>query len=349
MKATRREFGTMPDGRKVYAFTLENDNGMSCDVVEFGAILRTLNVPGRDKTYDVVLGQDDLDGVVNRGTYNAIIVGRHANRIAYGKFTIDGVEYQMETREGRTVCHSGRGNYGRRLFVGDCNATDERAMAVLHLHENGEGGLPGEADATVRYILTNDNALTVEYAISCTAPTPINPTNHAFFNMSGHECTSIDDLEVWFDSDFYLPVDPTELPTGEVFKVDGTPFDFRTPTKMGGYLAQVQDVEQLRLCRGYDHNMCINGRGFHKAASCYSEKSGVNMEVWTDLPGIHFYTANWPAKCVGKGGVDYQVQGSLCFETQFYPNASGYSQFPSNIFYPGETMRSKTSFKFNVK
>lgn len=347
MEAIKRKFGTTEDGRDVYAFLLKNDNGAECEIIEFGASIRTLKVPDRNgKLTDVVLGQDDLENAVKNGAYNAIFVGRHANRIAHGRFKIDGKEYRMETVNDRTVCHCGRGNYGRRFFHGDAYCYQDKAVAVLSLHENGEGGLPGSADASVCYTFTNNNELLIDYTIRCTEPSPVNPTNHAFFNLSGHGKGDLEGHMLKAECDFYCPTDRGGLPTGEILKVDGTPFDFREEADVYDRLAHMDENEQLSMSKGYDHNLCIRERGYREAIDCYSKLTGIRLVVSTDMPGVQVYTATWPSRTCGKDGANYRESGSICFETQFYPNASGYSHFPSCIFYPGETMTSRTSFRF---
>lgn len=349
MKCREKVFGKLDSGEEVRLFHLENDEGLEIDIIEYGAIIHRLVVPDRKgERADVVMGQDTLEDYIKKPGFYAAVIGRCANRIANAVFSIDGKEYVLEKNNGSNNLHSGSGNYADKLFRGKLFDSEDKVGVTLYYKDFGRGGFPGTVDVWVTYTLTSEGCLEIRYKAIPDSDTVINLTNHAYFNLSGHDSGSVENHLLQIEADFYLPNDNMALPTGEVFSVKGTDMDFNFPRPIGDGFRSAE--VQLAQFGGYDHNYCLRGRGYRKVAELYDPVSGRGMEVYTDLPGMQLYTTNTAMKnSTGKDGAIYQKHGALCLETQHFPNSVNMSHFPSPIYRAGETYESVTAFKFFAK
>lgn len=345
---TRADFGRMPDGTPVEAFTLRNGNGVEVTAINYGAIITSVRVPDRAGTFgDVVLGFDTLDGYLKGHPYFGTVVGRYGNRIANGQFTLDGRTYKLATNNAPNHLHGGTRGFDK--FVWQAEPLSGRlGVAFSRTSPDGEEGYPGTLKARVVYTLTDRNELRVEYHATTDKATPINLTQHSYFNLAG--AGTILGHELLINADRYTPVDATLIPTGELASVEGTPFDFRTPTAIGKRIDAAH--EQIRNGRGYDHNFVLNrtGEGLQLAARVVEPKTGRMLEVRTTEPGVQFYTGNFlDGTITGKGGRVYEHRTGFCLETQHYPDSPNKPQFPSTILRPGQEHRSETVFAFGVR
>lgn len=341
----QRSFGQNKKGEQATLYTFRNQNGMTMEVTDFGATLYSLLVPDQEGNLcDVVLGYDEPAGYEGpAGTFFGATVGRHANRIGKGRFSLNGKDYQLAINNGSNNLHSGLDFYSFRIWkVRDI--TENSITFYLHSPDQDQG-FPGALDIEVTYTLTEDNAIRIDYDGVPDQDTVINMTNHSYFNLDGHASGDILDQEVWIDADSFTRVDETSVPTGEILPVEGTPMDFRVKKKVGRDIDT--DYEALNIGKGYDHNWVLNNQGeLVKVAELSSDVSGITMEVYTDLPGVQIYTANYVENEVGKGGVVYQPRQGICFETQYYPDAVNHNHFPSPICRAGEVYQTTTIFKF---
>lgn len=349
---TRAPFGTTADGKLVRRFTLTNANGMQVRVITYGAIIQSIRVPGASgRSADVVLGYDSLQGYVDDSPYFGAIVGRYANRIAEGRFTLDGKTYRLATNDGPNHLHGGVRGFDRVLWNGEpFRDGDSVGVALSYVSPDGEEGYPGTLNVQVIYTLTPDNQIVVDYRASATKPTPVNLSQHSYFNLAGAGSGDILDHVFTIDADSYTPVDSTLIPTGEIAPVAGTPFDFRQPTPVGARIGQ--NDTQLRYGRGYDHNWVLSrhGPGLIHAAHVLDPKSGRTLDVFTDQPGLQFYSGNFLDGSIdGKGGLTYAHRGAFCLETQHFPDSPNHANFPSTILRPGGEYRSRTIFGFGIE
>lgn len=341
----KKAFGVNSRGEAATLYTFENKNGMVMEVSDFGATLVSLLIPTPEGKLDVVLGYEDPAGYEGpSGTFFGATVGRNANRIAKGRVVINGVEYQLDKNDnGKNNLHSGFDFQSFRVWkvkgIGDNCIT-------FSLHSpDGDQGYPGALDMDVTYTLTEDNAVKIDYLGVPQADTIINYTNHSYFNLNGHGSGDILKHTVWMDADHYTPANVESIPTGVIASVEDTPMDFRTKKEVGRDIHA--DFEPLIFGNGYDHNWCLNNGGvFAKVAELTGDLSGITMEVYTDLPGVQIYTANFVNNEPGKSGVIYQRRSGICFETQYYPDASNHENFPSSICKAGETYKTSTAYKF---
>ena len=340
-----REFGVNSKGEKATLYTFENANGVVMEVSDFGAALYALLVPDQEgNPCDVVLGYDNPIGYEGPSrTFFGVTVGRNANRIAGGRFSLNGKEYQIDQNQNGNNLHSGEDFYSFRVWnvkeVGDSSIT-----FALH-SPDGDQGYPGAVDIEVKYTLTEDNAVQIDYYAVPEDDTILNMTKHSFFNLNGHASGSILEQEVWVDADAFTPTDKTLIPTGEICPVEGTPMDFREKKMMGRDINE--DYEALRLGGGYDHNWCLNNHGkFAKVAEMSSVLSGITMEVYTDRPGVHIYSGSYLREEVGKQGIVYRKYQGMCFETQYYPDAVNQPNFQSSVCKKGEEYKTTTVYKF---
>ena len=341
----QRSFGKNSKGEAATLFTFENKNGVVMEVSDFGATLYSLVVPDKEGNLcDVVLGYDDPLGYEGpAGTFFGATVGRNANRICKGKYTLNGKEYQLDTNNNGNNLHSGLDFYSFRIWNVK-EATENSITFSLH-SPDGDQGYPGELDMDVTYTLTEDNAVQIDYRGVPEQDTIVNMTNHSYFNLNGHASGNVLEQEVWLDADFFTRADETSIPTGEIVPVEGTPMDFRVKKTVGRDIEE--PYEALVFGRGYDHNWCLNNDGkYAKVAEMSSELSGITMEVYTDLPGVQIYTGNFIFEEVGKGGVIYRQRQGMCFETQYYPDAINHENFPSPICKAGEVYQTRTTYKF---
>ncbi|HVO72673.1 MAG TPA: aldose epimerase family protein [Ignavibacteriaceae bacterium] len=351
-KIEKRLFGTLPDGREVYAYTLKNSSGMKAEIIQFGAIVRTLSVPDRNgKFSDIVLGYDDLKSYENQNAYFGSIVGRYGNRIAKGKFTLDGKDYQLTVNSPPNHLHGGVAGFSKVLWNAQpVDNPENPALKLTYVSKDGEEGYPGTVTITVTYTLTKDNELRIDYKGTTDKTTIFNPTHHSYFNLTGDPTNTILDHELMINADTFTPVDANLIPTGELKKVEGNPFDFRKPEKIGARINEKD--EQLRFGRGYDHNWVLNGynKSVRLSATVYDPKSGRYMEVLTDQPGLQFYSGNFlDGSAKGKNGISYGHRTGLCLEAQVFPDSPNKKNFPSAVLKPGETYHQTTIYKFSTK
>ena len=343
----KSEFGTLEDGTVIEAFTLRNARGAMAKVITYGATLTELWVPDKNgKLGDVVFGFDGLKGYLGSHPYFGSTVGRYANRIAKGKFTLDGKEYTLAINNGPNSLHGGKIGFDRRVWKAEpLREPHAAAVRFTYLSPDGEENYPGNLSVSVTYTLTDENALKLDYSAKTDKATPVNLTNHSYFNLAGSG-GDILGYVLYLNADWFTPVDATLIPTGEIRSVKGTPLDFTKPTPIGAHIAEIKDIG------GYDHNFVINGEpGKLRLAARVSEPtSGRQMEVWTTEPGVQFYSSiGLDGTIVGKGGITYKKYGALCLETQHYPDSPNHPNFPSTILRPGESFHSETIYKFSTK
>lgn len=341
----QRTFGKNSKGQEATLYTFENKNGMVMEVTDFGATLFSLMVPdGKGNLVDVVLGYDDPLGYEGPGgTFFGATVGRNANRIGKGHFVLNGVEYQLDRNNGNNNLHSGLDFQSFRVW--QVKSIGENSITFSIHSPDGDQGYPGALDLDVTYTLTDDNAVRIDYYGVPQADTIINYTNHSYFNLNGHASGPILKHTVWMDADYYTPTAADSVPTGEIAPVEGTPMDFRTKKEVGRDIGQ--DFQALIFGNGYDHNWCLNNNGeLAKVAELTADVTGLTLEVYTDLPGVQIYTANFVNNEQGKGGVVYNPRHGICFETQYYPDAPNHPNFPSSICRAGEVYRTTTVYKF---
>ncbi len=337
------------DGAGTALYTLTNANGMEVAITNFGGRVVSLMVPDRDGTLrDVVLGFDCIDDYVHIPTDFGASIGRYANRIAQGRFTLDGVAYDLPKNNFGHCLHGGPNGWQYRIY--DVVESDASHI-VLALHSpDGDEGFPGAVDATVTYRLTDDNALDISYEATTDAPTIINLTNHSYFNLSGDPSLTICNDWLQIDAESFTPVDDTFMTTGEIASVAGTPMDFRTAKRIG---AEIDDYDyvQLKNGNGYDHNWVLSTAGdiTRKAAELRSDVSGIVLELYTDEPGVQVYTGNFlDGTITGKKGIVYNQRAAICLETQHYPDSPNKPAWPSPVLRPGETYRSHCIYRFST-
>lgn len=338
------DFGSLPDGRPVHLFTLTNANGLVCKVTDYGATVTELHVPDRaGKLGDVVLGFGKLEDYLKGHPFFGSTVGRVANRIANGKFTLEGRQYTLAVNNGPNHLHGGLVGFDKALWRAEALAG--ASIKFAHVSPDGDEGYPGTLTAEVTMALTDDNSLSIDYKASTDRTTIVNLTNHSYFNLAGSG--NVLGCEMHISADSYTPVDANLIPTGEVAPVRGTPMDFTTPHPIGARIHQLGNTPP-----GYDHNYVINraGKGLALAARVFDPDSGRVMEVHTTQPGVQFYTANFlDGTLQGKGGVAYQQHGAFCLETQHYPDSINHHAFPSIILRPKQTFHHETVHRFSTR
>jgi aldose 1-epimerase len=349
---TERAFGTLPGGENVSLYTLSNARGMRVAVTNYGGTVVSIHAPDRDgRTADVVLGYVALDGYLKASPYFGSIVGRYANRIAKGRFTLDGRTYTLATNNGENALHGGKKGFDKVVWQARPSTTPAGpAVTLSYTSPDGEEGYPGTLKAEVTYTLTDDNELRIDYAATTDKPTVVNLSNHSYFNLGGPDERDILSHLLTIDADRYTPVDPTLIPTGQLAPVEGTPFDFRKPTPIGSRIEA--DDEQLRRGRGYDHNFVLNGEAgkLRPVVRLAHGPSGRVMEILTTEPGVQFYSGNFlDGSITGKGGKVYVRRAGLCLETQHYPDSPNHQAFPSTVLRPGERYRSTTIYRFTTE
>ena len=332
-------------------FTLTNTHGMEVRAMNYGGIIVSLRVPDRKGEFaDVVLGHEELGGYTPNPPYFGVIVGRYANRIANGKFTLDGKTYDLPKNDGPNTLHGGTTRTFDRVLWDAEPLKGKNGVAFSYLSKDGDDGFPGNVKAKVTYTLNDSNELTIDYEATTDKATPINVSQHSYFNLAGEGNGDILNHEIMINADRFTPVDKYLIPTGELKPVKGTPFDFTTAKKIGADI-DAKD-EQLTLGHGYDHNFVINrkGAGLTLAARVYEPTTGRMMEVSTTQPGVQFYTGNFlDGTVTGKHGHVYKHRYGFCLETQHYPDSPNHPNFPSTILKPGEKFDEKTVFKFSTK
>ena len=351
---TRGEpFGVTPEGDSVRIYTLRNDDGMEARVTNYGGIILSLLVPDREGGLeDVVLGFDDLDGYLSGHPYFGAIIGRYGNRIAGGRFTLDGQTHELARNNGPNHLHGGVRGFDKVVWTGEPFQNEDGVGVVFtYTSPDGEEGYPGTLQTQVTYTLTDDNELIVDYLATTDRATPVNLTQHSYFNLAGHDSGEILDHVVMIDADEFTPVDSTLIPTGEFRSVEGTPFDFREPTPIGERIET--DDQQIRFGPGYDHNFVLRRDGPVAepvlAARVVEPTSGRVMEILTTEPGLQFYSGNFlDGTLTGKGGVVYEHRTGFAMETQHFPDSPNEDAFPSTIVRPGEEYTSRTIYRFST-
>ncbi len=353
MGIEKSAFGETAEGEAVGLYTLTNGGGMRVGIITYGGIVVSLEVPDRDgKSADVVLGFETLDGYLGAHPYFGAVIGRYGNRIANGRFTLNGNEYKLAQNDGPNSLHGGLKGFDKRVWAAEPIGEDASAgLRLRYTSADGEEGYPGTVKCTVTYRLTEDNGLRIAYHAETDKATPINLTNHSYFNLTGHDAGSILDHELMIAGDTFLPVTDTLIPTGELRPVAGTPFDFTEPRPIGAGVNADYDQLKFHPC-GYDHCYALRNQdgGLALCARVADPKTGRVMEVYTTEPGVQFYAGNFlDGTNVGKGGAVYHQQFGFCLETQHYPDSSNQPGFPSTILEPGEQYASTTVYRFSAK
>jgi aldose 1-epimerase len=346
----RDSFGKTGDGRAVEVFTLTNKAGVEIKAISYGAIITSIRVPDRTgRLADVALGFESLAGYQNEHPYFGAVVGRYGNRIAKARFALDNQTYKLAANNGPNHLHGGVRGFDKYVWEAE-PLSGAAGVAFSRTSPAGEEGYPGTLKVRVSYVLSDAGELTIEYRATADQATPVNLTQHTYFNLAGHDAGPIVDHEVTIDADRFTPVDATLIPTGELAPVAGTPLDFRKPRRVG---ARIDDAHpQITFGLGYDHNWVLNrkGDGLQLAARVSEAKSGRTLDVLTTEPGVQFYTGNFLDGTVkGKGGAVYHKRGGLCLETQHFPDSPNQPAFPSTIVRPGQTYASKTVWRFGTR
>jgi aldose 1-epimerase len=354
-QAQKETFGKLADGTAVEAVTLTNAHGMKARVLAWGAILQELTVPGKKGPADVVLGYDSMDGYLKAPNYFGATVGRYANRIAKGRFTLDGKVYQLPINDGPNALHGGLKGFDKRLWtIAKVDSGAKSASVTLtYTSADGEEGYPGTMQVSATFTLTESDELQVTYRATTDKPTIVNLTNHSYFNLAGQASgISATDAVLTMPAASYTPVDATLIPTGELRPVAGTPFDFRTPRRIADRLRDGRD-EQMRIGRGYDHNFVISRApetAVHMLARVADPGSGRVMELLSNQPGVQFYTGNFlDGTATGKAGVIYRQGDAICLEPQVFPDTPNQPKFGSARLDPGQTYENRIVYRFSVR
>jgi len=349
---TRAPYGTNAEGKAVDLFTLTNGKGMKVLITNFGGKVVSIFAPGRKGAMaDVVLGYDTYPEWEKGNPYFGALIGRYGNRIAKGRFTLDGKEYKLATNNGPNALHGGplRGFHNVLWDAKEVRMQGGAGVELSYVSPDGEEGYPGKLETKVTYLLNNQNELAITYGASTTKPTPVNLTHHSFFNLRGAGAGDILGHRLTICADAFTPVDATLIPTGELRPVAGTPFDFRTPHAIGERIGQ-KDA-QLGYGNGYDHNFVLRPEnGLRLAATVVEPESGRRMDVLTTEPGLQFYAGNFlDGSDKGKGGRVYNFRTAFCLESHHFPDSPNQPKFPNTILRPGETYRSHTVYRFSVE
>lgn len=346
---TKSLFGTLADGRQSFLYAIVNKNGMRADILDYGAIVQSLHVKDKKGNLaDVVLGYDTLDGYVKDEFYIGAIVGRYGNRIANGKFKLNGTEYNVTKNNDGNHLHGGKTGFSKVLWSSEPGG--DNSLKLTYISKDGEEGYPGTVSISVTYTITEDDSLEIKYEGKTDKLTLLNPTHHSYFNLTGDFNGTILDHELCIYADKFTPIDETGIPTGEIMEVARTPMNFREPVMIGKNIND--DYEQLKIGRGYDHNWAINNfdNSVRKAAEVYDGSTGRFMEFLTDQPGMQFYSANFlDDKTIGKKGLPLKYRGGLCLEAQHYPDSPNKTGFPSAALKPEDIYRQTSIYKFSVK
>ncbi|MEJ2053973.1 MAG: galactose mutarotase [Calditrichaceae bacterium] len=345
-------FGKSKDNRDVFLFELANKNGMRVEVMNYGATVVKIIVPGRNgKAEDVVLGYDRLEDYLNDTVYFGCIVGRYGNRIAKGKFKLKDKVYKLAQNNGENHLHGGIEGFNRKVWnvIESINVFIE-TITFVYKSPDGEEGYPGNVTLEVTYTVTDDNELKIEYLGKTDKTTILNPTNHSYFNLTGNFNQTILEHKLEMDAAHYTPTDSGSIPTGEIADVQGTPMDFQKAIPLGKHIDD--SFEQLKFAGGYDHNWVFNdfdGQVKHRA-TLHDPKSGRVIDLFTSEPGVQMYTGNYLDNIEnGKNGITYKQRTGVCLETQHFPDSPNHDNFPSVVLKPGEEYRQTTIYKFSIK
>ncbi|MDQ7997504.1 MAG: aldose epimerase family protein [Luteibacter sp.] len=352
-EASRASFGTTPDGKDVTVVTLTNGKGMTAKVLSLGAALYALDVPDRNgKPGDIVLGYPDLKGTFDNPQYFGNTVGRYANRIARGKFTLDGKQYSVPVNNGPNSLHGGKVGFDKVIWTVDkVESGATPSVTLTYVSPDGDQGYPGKLTATAKYSLNDKNELTIEYTATTDAPTIVNITNHTYWNLSGEGSGSVMDQVLMIAGDAYLPTDATAIPLGEVRNVAGTDFDFRKAKPIGKDIRDSKE-QQLVFGRGYDHNWVISRKEAaqpREVARVTDPKSGRVLSLWSAQPGLQFYSGNFlDATSSGKSGGIYRQGDAFALEPQIFPDTPNHPDFGSARLEPGKTYKNTMTYKFTT-
>lgn len=343
-------FGTTHDGQTASKYVLTNKQGMEIEVSDFGALLVAIKTPDQNgKLVDVQLGYDTLEEYYDNDCGFGAFIGRNGNRIQGAEVTLDGVSYALDKNDNGNNLHSGFDRSHTKFYAAQTGTNKEGSFVELkRVSPHMEQKFPGNLDQTIRYTLTDANELVIDYRMTSDKTTVVNPTNHSYFNLGGHNSGDVLGHELEIYAEAFLPTDEELIPTGEIASVEGTPMDFRKAKKIG------QDIEAdfsaLNIGGGYDHNYCFANDGvLKKVAKLVCRETGISMEVFTDLCGMQVYSGNFLDGTKGKQGAVYGKRAGICFETQFYPNACKQPNFPSSVLKAGEVFTSRTVYRFGVE
>jgi aldose 1-epimerase len=350
-RVTQAPFGRTPDDQAVDLITLRNQNGVEIRVMTFGATILSIKTPDKNgQSDDITLGFDALAPYIDQSPYFGAVVGRYGNRIAKGKFTLDGQTYSLATNNGVNSLHGGTKGFDKKIWKADpFQNTSGVGVKLTYVSQDGEEGYPGTLTSTVTYTLADDNRLIVDYHATTDKATVLNLTQHTYWNLAGAKANDILGHVLMLNADRYTPVDDTLIPTGELASVEGTPFDFRTPTAIGARINQ--DNEQLKRGKGYDHNWVLtrSAEGLSVAARVVEPTTGRTLDISTTEPGIQFYSGNFlDGTITGKGGRIYPQRSGFCLETQHFPDSPNQPNFPSTVLRPGQEYKTQTVFTFGV-
>lgn len=350
MAIEKKLFGQMPDGREVDIYTLRNANGMTVEICTYGGAIVSSLVPNKTgEFYDVVLGYDNLESYLKGDRFFGALIGRFANRIQYAKFTINNAEYKVAQNNGENHLHGGIKGFDKVVWDAEIIDNQSNSLQLSYLSVDGEEGYPGNLKVKVNYVLTDDNAIEINYKAISDKDTIINLTNHTYFNLSGHSSGDVLNQKLMINADKFTVSDAHSIPTGEMKAVEGTPMDFRTLTPIGKNINS--DYEQLIFGKGFDHNWVLNTNGSDKikAAQAIDENTGMVLDVYTTTPGVQFYSANHLNESdIGKNNAIYNRRNAFCLETQYFPNSINCSNFESPLFKAGQEYNHRTIYKFST-
>ena len=350
--SVKKEAFGKADGQNVELYTLTNRNGVEAKISTYGGIVVSLKVPDRNGKFDdVVLGYDTLDGYLKGTSYFGALIGRYGNRIAGGRFKLNGMEYTLPTNNPPNHLHGGNKGFDKVVWNGKPRKTANGvSLELSHLSRDGEEGYPGNLSVVVTYTLTNQNELKIDYSATTDKDTVVNLTHHSYFNLAGQGNGDVLKHELTINGDSFTPVDAGSIPVGELRSVKGTPFDFTQPIAIGARIGQSD--EQLKIGNGYDHNFVLNGKSgtLRQAAKVFEPTTGRVMEVWTTEPGMQFYTGNFlDGSQIGKGGKPYQFRYGFCLETEHYPDSPNKPDFPTTVLRKNGRYKTTTVYKFSTR
>ena len=349
----RENFQAVVQGKETDLYTLTNSNGMEVSITNYGGAIMAIMAPDREgKMANVIQGHDSIQNVINSPEpFLSTLVGRYGNRIAKGHFIMNGKDYSLAINNGPNHLHGGPTGFHARVW--DAEQINEHELVLRYISAYYEEGFPGELHMNVKYSLTEDDELIIDYRGTTNKKTPVNMTSHGFFSLAGIANPTPEALNniLTINADFYIPIDETSIPTGEILKVEGTPFDFRTPHAVGERIGDTSN-QQIVNGTGYDHCFVLNKREpgeLSYAVKCVEPNSGRMMEMWTTEPGVQFYSSNWLSGFAGNGGATYGKYSALCFEAQHFPDSPNRAYFPSCILKTGDIYRQKTIYKFGIE
>ena len=348
----QEDFITTINGKQTNLYTLTNESGMEVSITNYGGALVAIMVPDKDgKMANVIQGHDNIqDCMSSPEPFLSTLIGRYGNRICKGKFTMNDKEYSLAVNNGPNHLHGGPTGFHARVW--DAEQINDHELVLRYISAYYEEGFPGELNITVKYSLTDDNELVIDYRGTTNKKTVVNMTSHGFFSLAGiaNPTPSAMNVICQINADFFIPIDENSIPTGEILKVEGTPFDFRSPTPVGERIDA--DCPQIKNGAGYDHCFVLNKREAGElsfAAKIVEPESGRTMEVYTTEPGVQFYSDNWADGYKGQFGATFGRRSALCFEAQHFPDSPNRAHFPSVILRPGEVYKQKTIYKFGVE